>query len=104
MRLATTALLSLLLFTTPGTVEKPKPDKVVARCYGYSPCNACSNCSQCGYCSNGGTCGKCATVKTSPLKSKTPAPASDGQCKATTKSGTRCKRAAGPSGYCWQHD
>lgn len=27
-----------------------------------------------------------------------------GQCKATTKSGSRCKRKAGASGYCWQHE
>lgn len=26
-----------------------------------------------------------------------------GQCKATTKAGTRCKRSATSSGYCWQH-
>lgn len=27
-----------------------------------------------------------------------------GQCKATTRSGSQCKRKAGPSGYCWQHE
>lgn len=26
-----------------------------------------------------------------------------GQCKATTKKGTRCSRTAGSNGYCWQH-
>lgn len=26
------------------------------------------------------------------------------QCKATTKKGTRCKRKATSTGYCWQHN
>jgi outer membrane lipopolysaccharide assembly protein LptE/RlpB len=26
-----------------------------------------------------------------------------GQCMATTKKGTRCKRSARSNGYCWQH-
>jgi len=26
-----------------------------------------------------------------------------GQCKATTKKGTRCSRTASSNGYCWQH-
>jgi len=29
--------------------------------------------------------------------------ASDGRCRAITKKGTRCKRSATSSGYCWQH-
>jgi hypothetical protein len=74
---------------------------VVATCYGNTPCNACSNCSKCKYCSNGGTCGQCAK-KEQTYKSKTPEPVST-QCKAITKKGTRCKRAAGSGGYCWQH-
>jgi hypothetical protein len=103
MRLATTALLSFLLFTISGTGEQDTThNKVIARCYGYTPCNACSNCSQCGYCSNGGTCGKCTRAKTPTPKSQLPQ--QSGQCKATTKKGTRCSRAAGSSGYCWQHE
>jgi len=72
-----------------------------ATCYGNTPCNACSNCSKCRYCSNGGTCGKC-EKKEQTFKSKAPEPVAT-QCKAITKKGTRCKRAAGSGGYCWQH-
>ncbi len=47
-----------------------KPDdeeRVYARCYGYTPCNACSSCNYCAYCNNGGTCGICAPrYKTAP--------------------------------------
>ena len=28
---------------------------------------------------------------------------SSGQCRATTKAGSRCKRSASSGGYCWQH-
>lgn len=31
------------------------------------------------------------------------APQSLDQCRAITKKGTQCKRAAKESGYCWQH-
>ena len=30
-------------------------------------------------------------------------PEASGQCKATTKKGSRCSRSAGSNGYCWQH-
>ena len=73
----------------------------VATCYGNTPCNACSNCSKCKYCKNGGTCGKC-EKKEQTYKSKAPEPVAT-QCKAITKKGSRCKRAAGSNGYCWQH-
>lgn len=39
--------------------------------------------------------------KTLPASNKNPG--SPGQCKATTKKGTRCLRSAGAGGYCWQH-
>ncbi|WP_460569421.1 DUF5763 domain-containing protein [Flaviaesturariibacter terrae] len=47
-------------------------------------------------------CHLCAGSIVTPARAGT-APASDGQCHATTKKGTRCSRAARRGGYCWQH-
>ena len=104
-----------LVFILPGssnTKFTPKTCKIVYTCYGNTPCIACKSCSYCKYCISGGTCGVCASLNTKqPRKSLTkkestsqsstsPSPK---QCKSTTKSGTRCKRAAKANGYCGQH-
>jgi hypothetical protein len=108
MKLAFPILL-LLFLAGDRNQDIPGPDRVVAKCYGYSPCNACSNCSMCKHCNAGGTCGKCAATK-SPRKSggsSQPAPVkspeNSSQCKAITKKGTRCSRNSSSGGYCWQH-
>lgn len=45
-----------------------------------------------------------AQAAVSPAPAPRQAPATSGQCAATTQKGTRCKRAAKPgSAYCWQH-
>lgn len=40
---------------------------------------------------------------TSSNRSTSSASSGGGQCKARTKKGTRCSRAARSNGYCWQH-
>jgi hypothetical protein len=47
-------------------------------------------------------CHLCASSALIPVKGPS-APASDGQCNATTKKGSRCSRSARSGGYCWQH-
>lgn len=46
-------------------------------------------------------------AKSTPAPSVKPAPQKkatvSSQCSALTKAGTRCKRAAGANGRCWQH-
>ena len=100
MKFAFIALAGCLLFIA-ALKKEPAPPRHIATCYGYTPCKACSDCSLCRHCNNGGTCGKCKDGKPA-AKSKTPA--SSGQCQATTQKGTRCKRNAKSSGYCWQHE
>jgi len=85
--------------------------KELSRCTGSTYCTACSNCSACKWCfQNGGTCGVCSpkkysrktldSISSSSLKKHD---SNSGQCKAITKKGTRCSRAARSNGYCWQH-
>ena len=47
-------------------------------------------------------CRHCVGGSLVPVKAKDAA-ANDGQCRATTKKGTRCSRSARSGGYCWQH-
>ena len=87
----------------PGAVTAHRENKkVIATCYGYTPCNACSSCGYCKWCRSGGTCGVCAPKKKTPARSYSTSIYS-GQCKAITKKGTRCSRRARSRGYCWQH-
>ena len=101
LKLFATICLSIAMLSGYYPKENNNANADVATCYGNTPCNACSNCSLCKYCGKGGTCGKC-EKKEQIFKSKTPEPVT-AQCKAVTKKGTRCKRAAGSGGYCWQH-
>jgi len=103
------ALLLLLLSAgckneSDNSIELVQGEYEIATCYGKDPCAACKSCNYCKHCKvEGGTCGVC--VKggdKKPVKEKSPA--KSGQCKATTKKGTRCSRAAKASGYCWQHE
>lgn len=84
--------------------------KEINRCIGSSNCTACSNCSACKWCfQEGGTCGVCSSKKQTKKLSDSSSSSSkkqeshSGQCKAITKKGTRCSRAARSGGYCWQH-
>lgn len=56
-------LISLILFglIRISTVNAGNAaPKVMATCYGNSPCAACKNCKACKYCAkNGGKCGTC---------------------------------------------
>lgn len=89
-----------------------------ARCTGSTFCTACSNCSGCKYCNAGGTCGVCtpknkkaATTqlnasghnKNNTSNLNTGTELNSGQCRATTKKGSRCSRSSRSGGYCWQH-
>jgi len=103
-------LFLLAIFLTTG---KPAIKKELvscappAKCYGYTPCNACSNCSACAHCNAGGTCGVCGKGKTkakaSAKHSLYDAPVSSGLCKAITKKGSQCSRKETDGGFCWQH-
>ncbi|WP_394346184.1 DUF5763 domain-containing protein [Pedobacter duraquae] len=101
----------LLLLILSLTLVHKSPTKVehkvvVATCYGDSPCKACSNCSSCKYCNAGGSCGICSANSNQARAraiSSTKTTNYVGQCKATTKKGSRCKRNGNGSGYCWQH-
>ena len=93
---------------TVSPVKSPAETRVYARCYGNTPCLACTTCSGCKHCNAGGTCGICAKPKkatgTEPARKPAPdTPASTGQCKGITKKGTRCSRAGKYGGYCFQH-
>lgn len=49
-------------------------------------------------------CGYCYKQGGAPQSSSNKSPAeNNGQCKAITKKGSRCSRAAKSNGYCWQH-
>src|SRR5688572_20058066 len=93
-----------ILFFSGVPQKEITPSKVIARCYGYSPCAACSDCSLCKYCNAGGTCGICAKVKTKSTKAPVVKQSTTSkQCQATTKKGSRCSRSSRTGGYCWQH-
>jgi hypothetical protein len=78
-------------------------DKKGGKCTGSAYCTACKNCSGCKHCNAGGTCGVCAKPVKSKTTTKQTTPVSSGQCKATTKKGSRCSRTSRTGGYCWQH-
>lgn len=67
---------------------------------GYSPCSVCNP-------SSGGAASlstQTVTTESSYGVSSRSSSSGDGQCMATTKKGTRCKRRAkAGSNYCWQH-
>ena len=63
------ACLLILFFSGVPAKKDFTTSRVIARCYGYSPCNACSNCSACKHCNVGSTCRVCVKVKS---KSNTP--------------------------------
>ncbi len=97
----TFVLLSIFIGSGPvKNKDLTRRELTPATCYGYTPCNACKTCNYCRYCNSGGTCGICAPYKKKKTSSE---PAIPTRCKAITKKGTRCKRAARSNGYCWQH-
>lgn len=48
-------------------------------------------------------CGYCYGKSAVNSSSSSSSPGYAGECRAITKKGTRCKRAARSNGYCWQH-
>jgi hypothetical protein len=92
---------------------QPTQDKVLVclskKAYAYHQ-KQCSGLQRCGATidtitlaeakKNGRTpCRTCYKSLPSPNEKQ----ASSGQCRATTKKGTRCSRNASSGGYCWQH-
>ena len=98
----------IILVGVKQRINNQRPREVL-KCYGYRPCSACTTCNYCVYCNSGGTCGICAwkkakidTIQTNSKSHTQQVPVSS-QCRAITKKGTRCSRAARSNGYCWQH-
>ncbi|MCR6720053.1 MAG: hypothetical protein NVV59_07065 [Chitinophagaceae bacterium] len=100
--LYTLLVCALVVITyTSSAHNNRRTDLEPATCYGYSPCNACTNCSACKHCNAGGSCGICKKSNDAP---RVPSQSSgQKQCKAITQKKTQCTRNVKSGSYCWQH-